>query len=232
MMSDGVQRWASLSKQTIDNASVQEPLKTVVNASDLMIATRNLYRENTALIVGRKVGPSVRPALRIAVVDGAVTIYDLANGNLTTSDIGRTVVQWGAATVAGSLTAAGMIWVAGAVGAASTGVAIASLSGAAYTSAATAYLGGGAIAAGGGGMAAGAMVISGGVAVAVMVVAYSVHKVWNMADPAQRDALNMLADGLSKRADLTDASTPYGAALMSETRRLQEFARHLEKRSR
>ena len=229
MMSDGVMKWASLTKRTIDNASSDSPLQTAVNVGDLMIATRSLYRENAKLLAGRRIG-TMRPNLRFAVLDGVITVYDLANGNRSAADAGRQAVVSGACIVAGSLTAAGMIWFAGTVGTASTGIAIASLSGAAYTSAATAYWGGGAIAAGGGGMAVGSAIISGGVVIAVVVVAYSVHKLWDMADPSQRDALNMLADGLGKRADLTDASTPYGAALVAETHRLEEVTRRAAKR--
>lgn len=64
----------------------------------------------------------------------------------------------------GAATAVGTYGLIGAFGAASTGTAIASLSGAAATNATLAWLGGGALAAGGGGMALGTMVLGGIVA--------------------------------------------------------------------
>ena len=65
---------------------------------------------------------------------------------------------------AGALTAFGAYGATMAFGAASTGTAIASLSGAAATNATLAFLGGGALAAGGGGMALGSVVLGGAVA--------------------------------------------------------------------
>lgn len=67
----------------------------------------------------------------------------------------------GGALTSGALTAAGVYGLVGLLGAASTGTAIASLSGVAATNATLAWLGGGALAAGGGGMAAGTAVLGG-----------------------------------------------------------------------
>jgi hypothetical protein len=64
-------------------------------------------------------------------------------------------------TTAGLSTALGAWALVGTLGTASTGTAIATLSGAAATNATLAWLGGGALAAGGGGMAAGAAVLGG-----------------------------------------------------------------------
>ena len=72
---------------------------------------------------------------------------------------------------AGTLTAAGAYGAVGAFATASTGTAIAGLTGAAATNATLAWLGGGAIAAGGGGVAAGTMVLGGLVAAPALVVA-------------------------------------------------------------
>jgi hypothetical protein len=66
--------------------------------------------------------------------------------------------------VAGTSTAAGVYGLIGALGTASTGTAIGSLSGIAATNATLAWLGGGALAAGGGGMALGSVVLGGLVA--------------------------------------------------------------------
>ena len=71
---------------------------------------------------------------------------------------------------AGTLTAAGAYGAVGAFAAASTGTAIAGLSGAAATNATLAWLGGGAIAAGGGGIAAGTAVLGGLVAAPALLV--------------------------------------------------------------
>ena len=72
---------------------------------------------------------------------------------------------------AGAATAAGVYGAVSLLGTASTGTAIATLSGAAAKSATLAWLGGGAIAAGGGGMALGTMVLGGVVAGPALLVA-------------------------------------------------------------
>ena len=71
---------------------------------------------------------------------------------------------------AGTLTAAGAYGAVGLFATASTGTAIAGLSGAAATNATLAWLGGGSIAAGGGGMAAGTLVLGGLVAIPALVI--------------------------------------------------------------
>ena len=72
---------------------------------------------------------------------------------------------------AGVATAAGVYGAVGILGTASTGTAIATLSGAAAKSATLAWLGGGSLAAGGGGVALGGMVLSGVVAGPALLVA-------------------------------------------------------------
>ena len=72
---------------------------------------------------------------------------------------------------AGAVTAVGVYGAVSFLGTASTGTAIATLSGAAAKSATLAWLGGGAIAAGGGGMALGTMVLGGVVAGPALLVA-------------------------------------------------------------
>lgn len=84
------------------------------------------------------------------------------------------------ATGLGTATAVGSWTVVSFVGTASTGTAIATLSGAAATNATLAWFGGGAIAAGGGGMAAGMMTLGG--LVAVPLIAFSAWKTHSKAE--------------------------------------------------
>jgi hypothetical protein len=79
-------------------------------------------------------------------------------GTLSAAEIAKSMAK---GTTAGLSTALGAWALVGTLGTASTGTAIATLSGAAATNATLAWLGGGALAAGGGGMAAGAAVLGG-----------------------------------------------------------------------
>jgi flagellin-like hook-associated protein FlgL len=97
-----------------------------------------------------KIDTSVKNSLEIAT--------DLASGV-------------GSGAVAGALTGVGAYGAVGTLASASTGTAIASLSGAAATNATLAWLGGGSLAAGGGGMALGTAVLGGIVAGPVIAVA-------------------------------------------------------------
>jgi flagellin-like hook-associated protein FlgL len=97
----------------------------------------------------------------------------------------QTFIEWKAAAVqaedvlggvaqaagAGAVTAAAAFSLVGALAAASTGTAIATLSGVAATNATLAWLGGGALAAGGGGMAAGTAGLGGLVVAPALLVA-------------------------------------------------------------
>ena len=195
---EGARTWTAKARAAADDRAEQSPQQTARQVGDLAIASRELYRTNRVLLGSRQV-PGPRPNLRFAVLDGAATAYDLYRGTITASEAGRNAVAIGASSAAGALTAGGMFWFAGAVGTASTGTDISSLSGAAFTSAATAYWGGGAVAAGGGGMAVGSAIITGGVVVAVAATSYAVYKVWNILDPAQREAMEILVNGLNGR---------------------------------
>ncbi len=73
-------------------------------------------------------------------------------------------------TSVGLSTALGTWALVGTLGSASTGTAIATLSGAAATNATLAWLGGGALAAGGGGMVVGALVLGGVVLLPAMAI--------------------------------------------------------------
>lgn len=84
--------------------------------------------------------------------------------------------------LAGSAASAGVMWAVMSYGTASTGTAIASLSGAAATNAALASLGGGTLASGGLGVAGGATVLTGGAALVVIGVASGVMYLYHLGD--------------------------------------------------
>ena len=81
-----------------------------------------------------------------------------------------------------SLAVYGTMSLIAAYGTASTGTAIATLSGAAATNASLALLGGGSVAAGGGGVFLGSVVISGGVAIVAIAVGYTGYKIYELKD--------------------------------------------------
>jgi hypothetical protein len=82
----------------------------------------------------------------------------------------------GTSVASGALTAAGVYGLVGNLAAASTGTAIAALSGVAAQNAALAWLGGGTLAAGGGGMAMGTVVLGGFIAgPAILMSSFFVH---------------------------------------------------------
>ena len=89
-------------------------------------------------------------------------IQELGRGVVSAEEIASTA---GAAAVGGAAAVAGAYGLAGLIGTASTGTAIATLSGAAASNATLAWLGGGALSIGGAGMAGGAVVL-GGIALA------------------------------------------------------------------
>lgn len=90
--------------------------------------------------------------------------------------MGASMVGAGVGVYAGTLAAVG-IW-----GTASTGTAIASLSGVAATNATYAFLGGGAVAAGGGGVMAGAAVMTGGIVAVVAAAGAGIYYLWHLSD--------------------------------------------------
>ena len=94
----------------------------------------------------------------------------------------------------GAVTAIGAYGVVGAIGTASTGTAIASLSGAAATNATLAALGGGSLAAAGLGMAGGAAVLTGIFALPVLAgIVISAEVVGSKADQRANEAVASLA---------------------------------------
>ncbi|WP_181882211.1 hypothetical protein [Helicobacter aurati] len=88
----------------------------------------------------------------------------------TITDLNTTLGGFAAGTVAGAMAGFGAFGTAGLLATASTGTAIASLSGVAATNATLAWFGGGSLAAGGLGMAGGTMVLGGLVAAPVLAV--------------------------------------------------------------
>ena len=82
----------------------------------------------------------------------------------------------------GSIATLGTMAAIGTWGTASTGTAIATLSGAAYTNAILAWIGGGSIAAGGGGVALGTTILSGGTIVVAIVTTTAVYYAYKKID--------------------------------------------------
>lgn len=124
----------------------------------------------------------------------------------------------GGFAAAGATTAAVM-----ALGTASTGTAIASLSGAAATNATLAALGGGAIAAGGGGMALGATVLSAatlgvGLLVGGVIFSFTGSSLSNKADEAwgqMKRAEKEINKACAYMRDLSDVAVDYTESLTS-----------------
>ena len=220
--------WAQPTTAGVTNT----PLRMAHQLGDAAIATRSVFRANSRIMATHR--PSTRRPVRVGfrglggpglLLTAARSLDDLGNGRLSTSEAGRSMAQIVASSSAAAVTYVGMMSLAGWVGTASTGTAIASLSGAAYSSAATAWWGGGAIASGGGGMAAGSIALTGGMILVAGAAAYTTYKIWNILDPSEREAMNTLIEGLLNKADLTDASSSRGVALMTEKRYLLEALR-------
>lgn len=96
------------------------------------------------------------------LVTSALVSYGLYfAGQISLKEANRTMVATGVGGVAALVITGGAVWIVGTFGAASTGAAISSLSGAAASNAILAWFGGGSVAAGGGGVAAGAAVLTG-----------------------------------------------------------------------
>lgn len=88
----------------------------------------------------------------------------------------------------GSAAAMGTMALIGTFGTSSTGVAIASLHGAAYTNAILAWLGGGSLAAGGGGVSLGATILSGGTIIVAIVTTVAVYYTYQRIDISRNNA--------------------------------------------
>lgn len=100
----------------------------------------------------------------------------------------RMAIAGATGSALGALAGAGTLAAISAWGTASTGTAIASLSGAAATNASLAVLGGGTVAAGGGGVALGSIILSGGVALVAIGGTAAVMVVYHVVDQKQETA--------------------------------------------
>ena len=103
-------------------------------------------------------------------LDFQYTIKTLEGVNKFNSDY-NAAIGIGSGTIAGGTLALGSWALVGAFGSASTGTAIAGISGAAATNATLAWLGGGTLAAGGAGVSGGMMMLGGIVAVPLILIA-------------------------------------------------------------
>ena len=221
--SHGVSRLVNQGANAVESSSRVHPLATAIQVGDTLYTARQVFVNNRRLLGSRSKGvpvPRIGPILALAG-----PAYDLSTGNLSASQAGQAAIVTGASSAAAGATYAGMMAIASTFGTASTGTAIGTLSGATFTNAAFAWWGGGAVAAGGGGMAIGTVVVTGGMIVVAAAATYGVYKVWNILDPAERDAMQMLTEGLLNQQDLTDTSTVPGARLLAEKRSLDQAVR-------
>lgn len=111
--------------------------------------------------------------------------YFMGYSDLKTAN--RNMIVGSAAAGAGTLAGFGIMSAASAWGTASTGTAIANLSGAAASQASLAWLGGGSIAAGGGGVTIGTVAVGGVVAIAAIGVGYIGCKLYQLKDEADEN---------------------------------------------
>ena len=211
--------------QTAENLERVSILDTAKNVGDLAISARHMIRQNSAIINGRGSSGAARSIAKVGLLTAGWAGYDLTTGQMTVREAGKGATSLAVGAAAGAIAPAAMIAFAGAVGTTSAGVAIGSLSGAAYTSAATAWFGGGALSAGGGGIAAGTTVMTAGTVIVVAAVVVGVGKIWDMADPAERDGVDMFVQGLLKRTDLTDANSEQGKRIIDDSRALENAKR-------
>lgn len=170
-------------------------------------------------------------------LDFQYTIETLESVDRFNSDY-NTLIGIGSGTIAGGSLALGSWALVGAFGSASTGTAIAGLSGAAASKATLAWLGGGSLAAGGAGVSGGMMVLGGIVAVPLILIAsVGTHKKAKEFDEAteklmavigqQETHLAHLPDALqtveNRKSDVNDACE----AFKSTSRRLHKIIRPL-----
>jgi hypothetical protein len=107
-------------------------------------------------------------------------LYLLGYSDLAAAN--RSMMAGALGSAAGGLASAGVLWAITTYGTASTGAAIASLSGAAATNAALASLGGGTLAAGGLGVAGGAAILTGGAALIAIGIGGGVMYLYHLGD--------------------------------------------------
>lgn len=219
--------WQALENrdQGASASAILDTMRLAKNIPPLLKANKRILTHKTIRPSSAKSAGRLQALRVLQALQAASLVYDWYAGNLTQRDLQMQAAQMAASSAASAATFAGMVYIAGTIGTASTGTAIASLSGAAYASATAAWWGGGSIAAGGFGVAGGTMIMTGGAAIVAISVGYGVYKAWDYLDPAQRDAMNMMVEGLLKRDDLTDSSSPHGAMIVNHSRQLRERQR-------
>lgn len=149
-----VERQRSLTNQSLESL-VSAKVAAVKHLSQLKKISKNLTVRQRSFTQGF-----------VGTVPLGSPLQNIEN-TLNTASIAKNMAR---GTTAGLSTALGAWALVGTLGTASTGTAIATISGAAATNATLAWLGGGALAAGGGGMAAGAAVLGGIVLVPALAI--------------------------------------------------------------
>jgi len=215
---------------TIDDGFRCESLEDAHQFIDGALATRMLLKSGPKLLSGKRT-TLAKGAGGALVVNVALTGAELIEGQINQSQAIESVLVSAAAGVGGMAVGAGVVWGIGTWGVASTGTAISSLSGAAYTSAVMAKLGGGTLAAGGLGAAGGAVALTGGVAIVAVGVGYGAKKLYDIANPAERDGYMMYYKGVSGH-DLVDSETETGYAILSERKAIDDLRRRIERQRR
>ncbi len=156
---------------------------TVATASGLQYLALRQSKSLTPIL--SKAGMSVSKAtlqrgIGTAIGFGGAFLYDVALyfiEDQSAGELGQNLSITAASSLAGLGASAGALGLATAIGTASTGTAISSLSGAAASKAALAWLGGGAVSAGGGGTVVGMAVVGGVAAVAAVAVGGGIYYV-------------------------------------------------------
>lgn len=167
------------------------------------------WSQNMLKMLGSKLGCSVSmiSSATSSAVGGVFVsallsygLYFLGDSNIDTANL--SFVSGSVGTFAGMAAGFATMSFATAVGTASTGTAISSLSGAAANSAALAWLGGGAVSAGGGGTCVGVCVVGGVVIVAAVAASYAVYAIYDtVIEYKDNKRIQSLLDYLIKAPD-------------------------------
>lgn len=216
--------------EIVDRGFRCESLEDAERFTDVILATRAVLKHRPKLFTGKPT-TMLKGYAGATAVDVALTGGELLTGRIDTTQAVESVLIGTVARAGGMAVGAGVVWAVGTWGVASTGTAISTLSGAAYTSAVMAKLGGGAVAAEGGGMAVGSAVLTGGVVVAAVAVGYGAKKLYDLANPAQRDGYTIYYNGVAGH-DFVDGETAAGAAILAEQRAIAELRQRLVRQRR
>lgn len=168
-----------------------------VSAGAVQLATSRTLQKSIAfktrsIALGRQMGlsPLRTTTLLPKAVGGPFAVLAFSYGGYAfglydIKDAHRSAIEGTVGLAAGGLAHAGILGIASAYGTASTGTAIATLSGAAAENASLAWLGGGAVSAGGGGMVWGSAILWTGVAVAMVAAGAAVWYGFQRYDKAK-----------------------------------------------